>query len=240
MPLITLLLSSKGLIHIFLQITANQLLPKIKRSDLINVNESCENASTTMTFGKGVYEKCFLKMYQGYLVVVKEFRDKVTASEVIKEANMLATLSHAGLPVVLRVDLIEKPLMMVTLFYGLNERNTTFKNVLTVYEHFHAVKKLEFVGLIRQLCETLRYLDVRKILHNDIKCDYVMIYRDREGLKCVLIDFGKACKVEEGKHKKLSDDETIKYRERHSHIAPEIVDGKSPQTTSVTFTHLVE
>ena len=59
-----------------------------------------------------------------------------------------------------------------------------------------------------------------------------MIYRDGEGLKCVLTDFGKACKVEGRKHKKLSDDEKIKYRERHSHIAPEIVDGKSPQMTS--------
>ena len=114
MPLITILLSSKGLIYIFLQITANQLLPKIKRSDLINVNETCENASTTMTFGKGVYGKCFLKIYQWHFVVIKEFRYKVTASEVIKEANMLAILSHAGLPVVLGVDLTEKPLMMVT------------------------------------------------------------------------------------------------------------------------------
>jgi hypothetical protein len=42
--------------------------------------------------------------------------------------------------------------MMVTLFYGLNGSNTTFEHVLTVDDHFNAVKKLEFVGLIRQLC----------------------------------------------------------------------------------------
>ena len=48
---------------------------------------------------------------------------------------------------------------------------------------------------------------MQKILHNDIKCDNVMMYRDGEGLKCVLIDFGKACQIEEGKHKKLISDE---------------------------------
>ena len=74
-------------------------------------------------------------------------------------------------------------------------------------DRFNAVKKMEFVALIRQLCEILRYLHVQKILHNDIKCDNVMIYRDGEGLKCVLIDFGQACRIEEGKHKKLTSDE---------------------------------
>ena len=126
------------------------MLPKIKRADLTNVDEN-ENASTTC-FGKGVYGKCYVKMYQGHLVVAKEFREKVTPSEVMKEANMLAALSHAGLPVVLGVDMTQNPLMMVTLFYGLNGSNTTFEHVLTVDDHFNAVKKLEFVGLIRQLC----------------------------------------------------------------------------------------
>ena len=148
------------------------MLPKIKRADFTNVNEN-ENASMT-SFGKGVYGKCYLKMYQGHLVVAKEFRDKVTPSEVINEANMLAQLSHEGLPVVLGVDLTQKPLMMVTLFYGLDGTNTTIENVLTVDEHFNAVKKLDFVGLIRQLCEILKYLHAHKIPHNDIdnrECD---------------------------------------------------------------------
>ena len=71
---------------------------------------------------------------------------------------MLTTLSHAGLPVVLGVDLIEKPLMMVTLFLRLNEINITFKNILTVDEDFHAVKKLDRVcwnTLSVSLVETL-------------------------------------------------------------------------------------
>ena len=164
--------------------------------------------------------------------MAKEFRENVTPSEVMKEANMLATLSHTGIPVVLGVDLMQRPLMIVTLFYGLDGSNTTIQNVLIDNDRFNAVKKMEFVALIRQLCEILRYLHMQKILHNDIKCDNVMMYRDGEGLKCVLIDFGKACRIEEGKHKKLISDEKTTYRKNHSHVAPEIVDGKSQQTTS--------
>jgi hypothetical protein len=47
-----------------------------------------------------------------------------------------------------------------------------------------------------------------------------MIYKDLEGLKPVLLDFGKACKIGNGKAKNLTHAEKKKYRERHSHIAP--------------------
>ena len=123
------------------------------------------------------------------------------------EANMLATLSHAGIPVVLGVDLTQRPLTMVTLFYDLDGSSTIIKNVLMNDDHFNTVKKMEFVVLIRHLCEILRilrYVHVQNILHNNIKCDNVMIYRDGEGLKCMLIEFGKASRVEEGKHKKIN------------------------------------
>ena len=89
------------------------------------------------------------------------------------EANMLATLSHAGIPVVLGVDLTQRPLTMVTLFYDLDGSSTIIKNVLMNDDHFNTVKKMEFVVLIRHLCEILRilrYVHVQKILHNNIKC----------------------------------------------------------------------
>ena len=63
-----------------------------------------------------------------------------------------------------------------------------------------------------------------------MKCDNVMIYKDLEGLKPILIDFGKACKLGDEKSKKLTNAEKKKYRGGHSHIAPEIVEGSAPQT----------
>jgi serine/threonine protein kinase len=71
-----------------------------------------------------------------------------------------------------------------------------------------------------------------QLLHNDVKCDNVMIYKYLEGSKPVFLDFGKACKIGNGKAKNLTQAEKKKYRERHSHIAPEIVEETSPQTAS--------
>ena len=169
----------------------------------------------------------------GHLVITKEFRDEVSRSNVIKEASALVGLSaHPGLPVVLGVDVSTKPFLLISLFYGMNESNTSLHNLLNVDEQFRAVKDIEFLAIIRQLSEVLEYLHVHQLLHNNIKCDNVMIYKDLEGLKPVLIDFGKACKLGDGKSKKLTDAEKKKYRERHSHIAPEIVEGTAPQTAS--------
>jgi serine/threonine protein kinase len=167
-------------------------------------------------------------MYQGHLVIAKEFRDEVSRTNIIKEASTLIGLSaHPGLPVVLGVDVSTKPYLLISLFYGMNE-----SNILNVDEQFHAVKNIEFLAIVRQLSETHEYhLHAHQILDNDIKSDNVMVYKDIDGFKPVLLDFGKPCKIGEGKIKKLTDIEK-KYRERHSHIVPEIVEGIAPQTVS--------
>ncbi len=166
-------------------------------------------------------------MYQGHLVIAKEFRDEVSRTNIIEEASTLIGLSaHPGLPVVLGVDVSMKPYLLISLFYGMNE-----SNIFNVDEQFHAVKNIEFLAIVRQLSEAHEYLHAHQILDNDIKSDNVMVYKDIEGFKPVLFDFGKACKIGEGKIKKLTDIEK-KYRERHSHIVPEIVEGIAPQTVS--------
>ena len=142
------------------------------------------------------------------MVIAKEFRSEVPRSSVIKEASTLAGLSaHPGLPVVLRVDVSAKPFLLISLFYGINESNTSLRNFLNIDEQFRAAKKIEFLAIIRQLSEVLEYLHAHQLLHNDIKSDNVMIYKDLEGLRPVLIDLGKACKVGDGKAKRLTDAE---------------------------------
>ncbi|CAB3988972.1 Hypothetical predicted protein [Paramuricea clavata] len=42
---------------------------KIKHADLIDIGK----AENTLEFAEGVFGKCHLKMYQGHLVVAKEF-----------------------------------------------------------------------------------------------------------------------------------------------------------------------
>ena len=86
---------------------------------------------------------------------------------------------------------------------------------------------------MRQLSEAINYLHEHKILHNDIKNDNVVVYKDKVGLKPVLLDFGKACPVVEAEYR--ARQQRAEYREKHSHIAPEIVCGIHPQSTANDF-----
>jgi serine/threonine protein kinase len=45
----------------------------------------------------------------------------------------------------------------------------------------------------------------------------------------ILIDFGKACSFANAKRTELSEELKAEYREKHAHIAPEII-GKSKQS----------
>ena len=61
-----------------------------------------------------------------------------------------------------------------------------------------------------------------------------MIYQENKDghLKPVLIDFGKACKIEQAEFRSIPKKQRVAYREKHSHIAPEIVKGIAKQPTA--------
>ena len=75
------------------------------------------------------------------------------------------------------------------------------------------------------MVEALVYIHEKNIFHNDAKGDNVLIARNGDLKTPILIDFGRACRISEAKRKVLSKDEQAKYRQKHSHIDPEVVDG---------------
>lgn len=206
-------------------------MPSIDRNNLIDAGDRVKTS-----FAKGVFGDCKLKMYQGHLVISKEFKTGASKIDVVKEARVLQGISHPGLPIVLGVDLSKVPYIMVTLFYGIDKSKTTLQRVLDKEnEAGMKLNKKQSLLIIKKLCETLMFLRSHSILHNDIKSDNVVLYKDEEGLKPILIDFGKACSVKEAhdkRLKKLSPETKRVYRERHSHIAPEIVEGIAAQSTA--------
>lgn len=209
-------------------------MPTINRNDLIDAGDGIKSS-----FAKGVFGYCKLKMYQGHLVISKEFKTGASKIDVVKEARILQGISHPGLPIVLGADLSKVPYIIVTLFYGIDKSKTTLRRVLDE-ENKAGVKlnKRRSLLIIKKLCETLMFLHSRSILHSDIKSDNIVLYKEEEGLKPVIIDFGKACSIKEAYDKKLknlSPEMKRVYRERHSHIAPEIVNGTSAQSTAMIY-----
>ena len=83
-----------------------------------------------------------------------------------------------------------------------------------------------------QITQGLQFIH-ESILHNDLKCDNVVIgYTLSKQLKMYIVDFGKACLVSHAKHCKLSPEEREVYKKEHSQIAPDLGDGLVPQSVA--------
>ena len=57
-----------------------------------------------------------------------------------------------------------------------------------------------------------------------------MVTKDNVQFHAILIDFGKACSFANAKRTELSEGLKAEYWEKHAHIAPEIIEGKSKQS----------
>ena len=70
------------------------------------------------------------------------------------------------------------------------------------------------------------------ILHNDLKCDNVVVDNSNGEITPCIIDFGKACLESNSKLYHLSISEREVYRKRHPQIAPDLRDGLCKQSTA--------
>lgn len=88
-------------------------------------------------------------------------------------------------------------------------------------------------GVVLGGTSALAYLQSKAILHNDIKADNMVIEKlppNYNQCRSILIDFGKACYVEETKLYHLSPEQKEKYKTHHPQVAPEVRNGISTQS----------
>lgn len=201
------------------------------------------NQDEEVYIGRGSFAVVQLQTYRGLKVAVKRLLPNTVAADVHKEAQILARLCHPNLPYLFGVVTSKPPYKIVMQYHGLSERmmSVTLSDVLCrpskLYDQY------TFLLFCAQIAEALCYLhDEVKILHNDLKCNNVVICdsisevarssisTSSANVQIVLIDFGKATSVDKGKTYKLTDIEKSQYTTKFPHMAPEVINGFSPQS----------
>ena len=80
--------------------------------------------------GNGTFGQCLKMYYKGIPVAVKEFNNLSTAQDVRQEALVMSKCSHPSLPHLFGIDLIKKPYLLVSYFYGINDVSCTLHRAL--------------------------------------------------------------------------------------------------------------
>jgi len=210
-------------------------IPQVNR-DIIEFNE-------LNLLGEGTYGKVFKGIYNGNLpVAIKQYKSN-DKYEVWREAEVITTVQSNGhcpnLPLIMGTCTKKKPYIMVTQFYGENDKSLTLA---------HGIKgKLvtcaEICDILIETFHAVITLHKKNWLHNDIKQNNVLLHKMKSTWKPVLIDFGKSRSLGNPKTYNLSADQKKLYRERHPWIAPELIDGtsaQSPSTDVYAFGKMIE
>lgn len=207
---------------------------EINPSMLSNLNSSAKDEDAYI--GRGSFAVVKLQSFRGLKVAVKELLPRTLLTDVFREASILIKLSHPYVPYLFGVCTREKPYRIVMQFEGVVECDRP----LTLQEA--VLKKRITSGVIwlklcAQLMEGLRYLHEEvEILHNDIKPNNILISETGTvqsstcTLSVVLIDFGKASLLDQGKKYYLSWIEKAEHTRKYPHLAPELIDGVTKET----------
>lgn len=181
--------------------------------------------------GSGAFGVCVLKLYRNIEVAIKylkgsSFQDLLSEAKIIKELQ-----GHPNLPILLGISpKTTKERYIVTKFHGKNLKGISLcyalKNKLADIE----IKQYQCI--CHGVAKGLLHMHIRGYLHNDLKPDNVVIDFIEGKPSPVIIDFGKSCTVSEGKTKKVPLGERQMYLKKHSHIAPELLDGVHRQAIS--------
>lgn len=213
---------------------ASNQMPSNKENEILKINPSLlEEVEGTGEIGKGKFGTVYLKKFRSSPVAVKYFEACTSAKVVEKEACYVSKCCHINLPLLYGMNITEKPYFIVTQYYG-NEsfQPVTLHKIISQDKAVVPIPDYEhWLHIITQLIDGLCYLHAKGILHNDIKNDNIVIICSSKGLfSPVLVDYGKACLVNEGKRKILSRNEKAKYYKEHYHIAPEVIERTHPQS----------
>lgn len=192
--------------------------------------------------GSGSYGSCYLGVYRGMDVVVKELRVQQfqheshedaaerTVNELIYEARILNKLGdHPGLPLLFGVCSKERPYRLIMQFHGEKEGNSL--SISSTLSKKTITDQATWTRIIVKTAEALAHVHNMGFLHNDLKSNNVVLDKKGGSYEPVIIDFGKSVPISGARGPKVFSEEK-RYTRDFPHIAPEIVQGIQGQSVA--------
>jgi len=180
--------------------------------------------------GAGKFGTCYVKMLSHFKVCVKVI-PRLHKRAFTSEANIVSKFAHPNLPFLFGIC-CGKSLSLVLSYHAIGELAVTLDKSL--FNASLAIKRVvadvDWMQILRGLLCGLEHLHLKqKVLHNDLKCDNIILGFNKE-IQGIIIDFGKACNISEGKYYALSVKQKERYKCYHSQIAPDLRDGLCKQS----------
>ncbi|XP_058940191.2 cyclin-dependent kinase 1-A-like [Pocillopora verrucosa] len=208
-------------------VSADQPVSHVKRSHLSHVKDPSGSTDQPLLLGCGVFGRCYKMNYRGISVAVKQFNTHLSSeSSVIKEASLMKQLDHPCFPYVYGVCVQSKPYLLVLQFCNVEGKAYTLHR--TLHSRTLVLKNQEWFDVILQLLEALKVLHNSGLIHQDIKGDNILLTYKNTLFVPVIIDFGKCIRKQEASRKVLSKQEQETYKQKYTHVTPEVVAGTHP------------
>lgn len=185
--------------------------------------------------GYGQFGVCYLRTF-GHFRVCQKVLKRTNNDALMQEANLLSKFCHRCLLYLFGVCIDDHP-SIVTSFHGLDGHSVTIHRAL--YTQSQEVRKslidIDWIKVLTEIICGFEHLHNRhKLLHNDLKADNIVLASTAltNSIGPVIIDFGKACEISNGRVYNLSQRQREQYKVNHPHIAPDLRDGKCSQSIS--------
>ena len=198
-----------------------------------------KNCADSKFLGKGAFAKCFVAHLGSLKVCIKLlYAGAKYKSLLVKESRILLELSHFNLPWIHAFCDDPSHTAIVMSFHAFcgADVSVNIRDALHALEPPQPEREIsssDWKQVLLGCVSALEYLRIKKVLHNDIKSDNILIERmapDYSIIRAVVVDFNEACHVEDALLYKLSTSEKITYAEHHPQVAPEVRNGTHKQS----------
>lgn len=182
--------------------------------------------------GEGTFGKYFKAQLAHLNTCVKLFRHGATyESTFAVEVTLLSHCCHENLPWM--YGIVHHPKIVVLSLHTMNNFAVTLHSMLCsdCASSPASLTSDDWKKILYGVVLAMNYLHSKSILHNDVKCNNILIEGKTGEARSILIDLGKGCFTVHAKAYYIKSDVMKKeHIKKYPHIAPDLINGHCKQS----------